>query len=82
MCHADLGGKCPLFPVEVEKILWIFLGRYYNDMFILKSKAFFFLSRNRMRFFKCIGFHDKIEKCIIFRDGRGGGEGGGSDVKL
>ena len=28
-----------------------------------------------MRFFKCIGFHDKIEKRIIFSDGRRGGRG-------
>ena len=29
-----------------------------------------------MRFFKCIGFHDKNEKCITISDGEGGGGGG------
>ena len=46
-------------------------------IFIAKSSALLFLSQNLMRFFKCIGFHDKIEKRIIFSGWGGEVRGGG-----
>ena len=43
--------------------------------FIFKSSAFWFLSWNLMRFFKCIGFHDKTKNALYLVMGGGGVEG-------
>ena len=46
----------------------------------MKSNAFLFYAKSNA-FFKCIGFHDKMENALYLAMGGGGG-GGGGEVRI